>query len=641
MASACSSSTASNNGTSSAVTQLFTLEPTPDRNTLQKTATGYLATLLADPANQEITLVKVDPAVVSNKTQELAVTLPNGQTAQFLLRDYNTITPGIEGWVGYRPSAWKQAHPTSAAEIDNDPFYYLSLTRDGEKLVGSVTVEGQLYRIEYVSPGQYALLKVDETKLPPSAEPIELGGPAHADKTIGKQPMSARSFIRVLFVTTNEARSKYPNYKASLANALQDANQHMINSQVPITYEIAGYYDANHAEAGRTMAAQMHEFSNTTKGFGQEIYTLRGTLRADLASLYISGGEFCGLGKLAVDNQRNGLSTISCVHSLSHELGHNMGAHHNWEAGDEEGNPTYMFGYRQTAVAPRFSTQMSYGCSPACPRIPYYSNPRLTYQGLPLGTVRNHDVARRFNERREIVENIFPPADTLSMKLFSQENFQGDSCEIFNIHRMAVSISSQCGNQPVRSFKVSGYRAAANVCLYDQSGARHVCYAGGASSPRSFEVANVDQAGAPPTFVRSQKGSALSGAAVDLLYGDDAISLFAGADFTNPLCSFALHEKEYVVADSPGCPPDAGGKARSAKIFHQLTPGGQLSGKQWCFFNGDRSRTLCFKGAYWGKFGVANFDSVQGIPPEIVRTQSGGYMNGSVYRVKAEIVSVP
>lgn len=500
MASACSSSTASNNGTSSAVTQLFTLEPTPDRNTLQKTATGYLATLLADPANQEITLVKVDPAVVSNKTQELAVTLPNGQTAQFLLRDYNTITPGIEGWVGYRPSAWKQVHPTSAAEIDNDPFYYLSLTRDGEKLVGSVTVEGQLYRIEYVSPGQYALLKVDETKLPPSAEPIELGGPAHADKTIGKQPMSARSFIRVLFVTTNEARSKYPNYKASLANALQDANQHMINSQVPITYEIAGYYDANHAEAGRTMAAQMHEFSNTTKGFGQEIYTLRGTLRADLASLYISGGEFCGLGQLAVNNQRNGLSTISCVHSLSHELGHNMGAHHNWEAGDEEGNPTYMFGYRQTAVAPRFSTQMSYGCSPACPRIPYYSNPRLTYQGLPLGTVRNHDVARRFNERREIVENIFPPVyKPVTLTLYEYDSSSGRSCSMTLEN---LDMKGPC--LQARSARVQGAAAGSKLCIGNSQATNESCYTV-VTSNDDYNVSNLDNPQNLPTSVRHLK----------------------------------------------------------------------------------------------------------------------------------------
>jgi len=41
--------------------------------------------------------------------------------------------------------------------------------------------------------------------------------------------------------------------------------------------------------------------------------------------------------------------------------------------------------------------------------IPYFSNPRLTYTGFPIGTSSHHDAARRFNERRETVEGFYPP----------------------------------------------------------------------------------------------------------------------------------------------------------------------------------------------------------------------------------------
>ncbi|MFP3500377.1 peptidase M72 family protein, partial [Pseudomonas sp. SIMBA_059] len=75
--------------TVSTAAQLFSLQPTQDRATLQQTAQGYLATLLADPANAEVTFIKMDPAVVSKQMQVLAVTLPDGKTAQFHLREYN------------------------------------------------------------------------------------------------------------------------------------------------------------------------------------------------------------------------------------------------------------------------------------------------------------------------------------------------------------------------------------------------------------------------------------------------------------------------------------------------------------------------------------------------------------------------
>lgn len=426
MASACSSSTPSDSGTSSAVTQLFTLEPTPDRSTLQKTATGYLATLLADPANQEITLVKVDPAVVSNKTQDLAVTLPNGQAAQFHLRDYNTMIPGIDGWVGYKPSAWKLQHSSTPSEIDIDPIYYLSLVREGDKVVGSVIVDGQRYRLETLEPGKYAFIKVDETKLPPEAEPLE--GPKEKNKAPRSvSQSSSHSTIRVLMVSTIEARAANPNYRPAMAQALQDANAYMANSFVDITYELAGYFDADYAETGKS--SQLGDLTDTARPLAASVVPVREALKADLVTMYSTTKAYCGMAYVT-SNRATATSVVPCLSSMSHELGHNLGATHNWEPGNQEGNPTYMFGYRYTGT-PRFRTQMSYDCSGGtCPRVPYHSNPRLTYEGVPLGTVRNHDVARRFNERRETVENFYSPLPILNTKVTVYDNvaMKGASC---------------------------------------------------------------------------------------------------------------------------------------------------------------------------------------------------------------------
>ncbi|WP_338745815.1 M12 family metallo-peptidase [Pseudomonas putida] len=457
MASACSSSTSSDNSTSSAATQLFTLEPTPDRNTLQKTASGYLATLLADPANQEITLVKVDPAVVSNKIQDLAVTLPNGEAARFHLRDYNTITPGIDGWVGYKPSVWKQEHASSSAEIEIDPLYYLSLARDGDKIVGSVIVGGQPYRIEYVSPGQHALIKVDESKLPTGDDALE---PESTSRTeaIGKPSTSAHSIIRVLLVTTSDVRATRPNNRAELAQALNDANQYMKNSQIEITFELAGYLDADYSQGLKTAGQQLDDM-RLLKPFADVLLASREAYRADLVSLYSTTTGNCGKAWTA-PSKVQGHSVVTCRWALAHELGHNLGGRHNWKEGDPERSEPDRYGYGYwRSTEPKFYTQMSYSsfCGANCPQIPFFSNPRLLYQGARMGTERNHDVARRFNERRETVENFYPHVVTYT--LYEHENYQGQSCTIMHGDMETSYLPSRCGSgwdRKVSSLQIGG-----------------------------------------------------------------------------------------------------------------------------------------------------------------------------------------
>ncbi|WP_426809929.1 reprolysin-like metallopeptidase [Pseudomonas sp. WOUb67] len=581
----------------------------------------YLTKLIKDPASEHVQIVNVQASLVSAETKTLRVQLSNDKAVDFKLRRADPPAPGMEGWVGDVLSESDQK-PRSNSEIDFDPLTWISLVRKDDHLVGSLYVEGQHYRLEYVGAGKHVLIKENASKLPPEA----LFTPELGTSALGKAPQSAHSTIRVLFTSTNEVRTERPTYREQLVLAMQSANQYMLNSRVPVTFEIADFYDVDYCACGKTGVEQFSDFKLPGRELNTQVMQKRAQVYADLMTLYTSwpgtGGEAYG----------RAYSIVGSYNTLGHEYGHNFGAWHGWNGNESAG---YNHGYKHEN--PRFHTIMiTTGGA-----IPYFSNPRLTYQGVSIGTVKHHDVARTLDENRGVIEDLSPPIKSAAAILYSQENFQGDSCRLFNIQGTAVSISSECRNQPVRSFRVTGDMVAQKFCLYDQSGARHVCYAGGANSPTSFEVTNVDQPGAPPTFVRTQKGNDLSGAAVDLLYGNNAILLFAGANFTKPLCSFPLYPGEYVVADTPGCPEDAGGKARSAKIFQQLGPDGQLTGRQWCFFNGDRSRTLCLKGGYWGKFGVANFDSAQGIPPEIVRTQSGGYMNGSVHRVKVDIVSVP
>ncbi|QKL04741.1 peptidase M72 family protein [Pseudomonas sp. NY5710] len=627
---ACSSSGPTVTAATSTPAQLFTLEPTPTRKGLLETASGNLATLLADPANVEFTLVKINPALISQQTQDLAVSLPDGKTAQFHLRDFTTITPGIDGWVGYKPSAWKAAHAASASEIENDPLYYLSLAREGDNLVGRVVVEGQRYRLDSIGSGQYVLIKVDESKLPAEGEPrVDPAGQAR-DDTQGKVPLSAHSTIRVMFLATYQRRAKSPLYRLELAQALNDANQYMKNSDVQITYELAGFFDEFYDETGRDYSQQLNDI-RLAQPFAGNVLRRREVLGADMVSMYSAAPGLCGQAWLT-SSKEQAHSVISCTDSLAHELGHNLGANHNWKEGDNEGRPPYMYGYLYNRLAPRFSTQMSAKCSPtsACPRLAYHSNPRLAYYGVLLGTEAHHDVARRFNERRETVENFYPVplAPPMDLEFYPEKNFSGHPC---SLEFLPNDIRPNCNK--VHSVKVNNFKAGMRLCFYAIA-FNYACYRG--SYTGDFQVADLDASGTLPDGLGRETppgDKPLIGRIRNIEYTLDTsvtIQLYSLADYRGDTCTFRLSQGSVdKISDFPGCDAVASGKSRSAKVY--AFPGGN---SKLCFLNTDDRRSLCFTGSYQGNFQIRNWDVGSDLPQGLVRTHAGGgYMNGSVHRV--------
>ncbi|RIZ37141.1 hypothetical protein CIK02_25880 [Pseudomonas putida] len=399
----CSSSTPQTSTVASVVPQLFTLQPTQNRQMLQKTAKGHLKTLLADPANEEFTLVNVDASLIGGNTENIAITLPNRKAEKFNRRNFSVLADGYEGWVGYQPSKWKAGRSGAEAEIDFDPEYYMSIIRLGNQLAGNFLVDGQRYRLVYIGSDTHVLIKVDESKLPSEdALGVDVGFPASPALEESQQVSSAYSIIRLLFVSTVQSRAKNPNYRADLMLGLQDVNQIAKNSKVDITYEFAGFIDSAIDEVGKDFGTLLNEVQYNNPAVNAK----RVELRADLVSMYVANSEFCGAGKPS-SNKTQGFSAINCITSLAHEIGHNFGMTHNWDGQSDN----YIHGYRYAPDGGnlRFRTQMSANCSPTCPRVPFYSNPRLSYQGQPLGTVAHHDVARAINERRASIESFYPP----------------------------------------------------------------------------------------------------------------------------------------------------------------------------------------------------------------------------------------
>ncbi|MFJ2986977.1 M12 family metallo-peptidase [Collimonas sp. NPDC087041] len=388
--------------------QLFSLEPVVQRQKMQAQAFGRLAKMLSEPTSAELRLVSVRSSVIEKTMQEITVPIADNKTATFRQRKFESTNGGLLVWSGDAPSNRKDRYKWPN-EVDFDPLNNATFVRDGSKLTGTLRVDGQLYSLKALENGRHVIIKMDESKFLPEAKPILSGAPGQ-ESTAGRIT-AAHSTIRVMIVTTNQARAEDPNLNASITQALTVANQANASSGADITFELAAVVDQNYNESGEQtdMLGQIRDL--TDSGLGAPVAQARDLYRADLVVMILATSGACGTGYLNA-TKANAFSVVnySCLDakSLPHEMGHNIGLQHNWEEGNAIPTPSYRHGYRQQVANPKFRTIMSYNCTGGCPRLDYWSNPNRTYQGLPMGTAQYHDAVRRINERREIVENFYP-----------------------------------------------------------------------------------------------------------------------------------------------------------------------------------------------------------------------------------------
>ena len=188
--------------------------------------------------------------------------------------------------------------------------------------------------------------------------------------------------------------------------------------------------EVTYSESG-VMNTDLSRLRNTADGIMDQVHQLRDQHKADLVALIVdNGGNSCGIAYVMTNGPSAGFASNAfsvtardCIanQTLAHELGHNMGDAHDRATGGTGAYP-YSYGYRDEIG--KFRTIMAYDCpTVSCPRVKYFSNPRLLYNGRPLGidhTINpsnSADNARSMNDVRHIVAgwraattDVTPPA---------------------------------------------------------------------------------------------------------------------------------------------------------------------------------------------------------------------------------------
>jgi len=274
---------------------------------------------------------------------------------------------------------------------------------------GVFAYKGRIYTIVNLKDDLHAVVESDPAKLPPDHSPPTadsakfMATRAEAREEAIPRPVEFKPLsqidldalqvkkisIDVMMLYTKKAAAQNVQKPAEVIEmTIDQANATFRNSSVGnVNLRLV------HAEAidyDETSGKHFEHLYGMVDGVGvfKGVRKLRDDKRADVVGLIVDDPSGCGLStRVGADAEEAffvvHLACATLTNSIAHEVGHIIGARHDRSI-DKGGQFPYAHGYVNGS---KWRDIMSYheACN-GCPRIPFWSNPRVTYQGEPTGT---------------------------------------------------------------------------------------------------------------------------------------------------------------------------------------------------------------------------------------------------------------
>jgi hypothetical protein len=299
---------------------------------------------------------------------------------------------------------WNDGHITGLVGYKGRIYTVASL---GEKLHAVVEMDPRQMPPDHAAPKPTAdpradlrpdaPAKVAEAAIPPAVAPF-----SDSDR----QSLEAKKIvIDLMLLYTKKAVSRYVRDPKDLMEmGIEQANDAFRNSGLGnISLRLVHTQDIDYDESDGDHFEHLYRMVDGVGPFAG-VRQLRNEKKADIVGLVVDDASGCGLSTRVAPDAEDAYFVVhhSCAAitiSIAHEVGHILGARHD-RAIDGNDMP---FAYGHGHVNGKWRDIMSYRQScDGCLRIPFWSNPRVLYQGEPTGTA-TEDNARVILEQAERV----------------------------------------------------------------------------------------------------------------------------------------------------------------------------------------------------------------------------------------------
>ena len=205
-----------------------------------------------------------------------------------------------------------------------------------------------------------------------------------------RQALEAKQIvIDVMLLYTPKVVDTYIRNPVDLSTlAIEQANQTFRNSGLGnISLRLVHSQLIDYDESGADLFDHLYRMVDGVGAF-KDLKKLRDEKRADIVGLVLDSPTGCGQSTRVGADADEAYFVVhhacaAITYSIAHEVGHILGARHDRVMDANDKPYPFAHGYINGT---KWRDMMSYqeGCG-GCPRIPYWSNPRIMYQGEPFG----------------------------------------------------------------------------------------------------------------------------------------------------------------------------------------------------------------------------------------------------------------
>jgi len=287
-----------------------------------------------------------------------------------------------------------------------DPSETMSVTASNEGMQGVIRRGPRLFSIEPLGGEMCALVELDLSKSPgehtaPPHAAEENNGP---NKNVAPATAANPVDITVLVAYTPKV-AKRVAFMNRIVGAVEETTKSFRKSGVHVTLALAGTYPFNYVESGN-QKTDLDAFRNDAG-----VKAKRQACRANMCVLLADDPSVVGLSAAVMATKDTAFSLVNYNYAVTeytflHEIGHLMGAEHNPEDTPDKPDPSHPWSHGYRSQTSWWRTIMSYGNPKDSGRIPYWSNPDISYPSPgdeKLGTPQAHNNARMLNATARII----------------------------------------------------------------------------------------------------------------------------------------------------------------------------------------------------------------------------------------------